>query len=50
MCICGGKVTAGTTTDDQDVVLHSIPFCKDYEKRDPLEFVIWLRRALDSRN
>jgi len=38
-CMCGGVVTIGTL-NNQTVILHTIPMCKEYEKdQDPSIYV-----------
>lgn len=52
-CPCGGRVVAsmdmGPTVGGAPGVLHSMPPCKDFEQRDPTEFLIWLNDQLGTR-
>lgn len=42
-CPCGGTFTAGTTTEDVPLVLHSMPPCDDFVRREVVDFLAWAR-------
>lgn len=47
-CACGQLVRVGSmsTMDGADlgpVVAHEMPFCEDFDRLEPLEFLQWLR-------
>lgn len=43
-CPCGRNVSIGYTEDGSPTILHEMPMCADFESREGLDYVIWLRR------
>jgi hypothetical protein len=43
-CPCGGKVSIGYDGEGRGVVMHAMPMCEDFEKKDPMDYMTWLRR------
>ena len=53
-CRCGGTVHVGRATssgtgelDNTEILLHSMPPCKEFERLDPISYMRWLRGATD---
>lgn len=43
-CPCGGGLALSEADDGKfDGVIHTEPTCKDFDDRDPIAFVKWLR-------
>lgn len=42
-CPCGGKVRVFDKG-----ILHALPMCADFEARDPVEFVRWVREGREA--
>jgi hypothetical protein len=38
-CPCGGQYTAGSLSNGDAAVLHSIPYCENFDKLEPIEFM-----------
>lgn len=45
-CPCGAWAYVGREDDDTPVLAHDIPQCTDWEERDPLEYLRWVRLSL----
>lgn len=48
-CACGGSVTGGYTEEGQPVLLHTIPYCREFETLDLWAFLAWLRAKYEAR-
>lgn len=44
-CPCGATVRV---TDDPPAVMHTMPMCEDFAKRDALDYVRWLNEQLEA--
>jgi len=41
-CRCGkGTFWCGETEDETPCVLHTTPYCKEFEEKDPIDFLKW---------
>lgn len=47
---CGKDAQAGYTAEDEAVVIHALPMCAEFERLDPLEYVIQVNRNIASLN
>lgn len=51
-CLCGGEVDVGTAAfaaGDLEVLVHSVPHCKEFEVMEPVDFIRWLRTEREKR-
>lgn len=49
-CICGRKVQIGQMIPgNAGIAMHEKPQCADFEKRECLEYVTWLRQQYQRR-
>lgn len=42
-CPCGGRAGVGALQNGEPFVIHTVPFCESFGKRDPTEFLRWVR-------
>lgn len=48
---CGRNFAFGSTTSGPDrrpFVLHAMPMCADFEKREPIEYLAWINDVRDA--
>jgi hypothetical protein len=49
LCVCGGKISASTNPPAVMAVMHSIPYCEQFEKLDPEDFLAFVRMSREPK-
>lgn len=50
-CPCGGTAVVGhDTADDTPSAMHTLPFCKEYEEMDVIDFTTYVRKSITGAN
>lgn len=47
-CPCGGFFGLASVEDGGSGIFHTVPFCTDFELREPQDFVAWVRAHADA--
>lgn len=48
-CPCGGTVHAGFNMAGEGLVIHSLPYCAEFERLEPDQFMVWRREEFERR-
>lgn len=44
-CACGQDISASTNFEPVPAVAHALPYCKEFEQMDPVDFLTYVRRS-----